>query len=60
MDQTTSPSVENPIEESATEYLRTHRIPDLFQNLSASLVYNRPGQQIFPDHLLRLTAHFSR
>ena len=47
MDQNATTSVENPVEESATDYLRTHRIPDLFQNLSASLVYNRPGKELF-------------
>ena len=39
-----SAPVANPIEQSGSDYLQTHRIGDLFHNLSASLVYNRPGR----------------
>jgi hypothetical protein len=38
-----SAPVANPIEQSGTDYLQRHHIPDLFHNLSASLVYNKPG-----------------
>jgi hypothetical protein len=38
-----SAPVANPIEQTANDYLQTHHIPDLFHNLSASLVYNKPG-----------------
>ena len=44
MEPRASAPVANPIEENGTDYLRTHRIADLFQNLSASLVYHRPGK----------------
>ncbi|UJR31716.1 hypothetical protein I4U23_019196 [Adineta vaga] len=37
-----SAPVMNPIEQSGADYLQTHRIPDLFHNLSAALVYNKP------------------
>ncbi|CAF0754338.1 unnamed protein product [Adineta ricciae] len=37
-----SAPVMNPIEQSGTDYLQMHRIYDLFHNLSASLVYNKP------------------
>ena len=33
----------NSIEQSGSDYLQMHRIGDLFHNLSASLVYNKPG-----------------
>ncbi|CAF0725965.1 unnamed protein product [Adineta steineri] len=37
-----SAPVANPIEQTGADYLQTHRIPELFHNLSASLVYNKP------------------
>ena len=40
-----SAPVMNPIEQSGTDYLQMHRIYDLFHNLSASLVYNKPGNE---------------
>lgn len=43
MDFHPSAPMANPIEETASDYLRMHRIPELFHNLSASLVYNKPG-----------------
>ena len=43
MAYTPSAPVANPIEENGTDYLQTHRINELFQNLSASLVYHKPG-----------------
>ncbi len=43
MDNNPSAPVANPVEQTGTDYLQAHRIPDLFHNLSASLVYNRPG-----------------
>jgi hypothetical protein len=43
MDNEPSAPLGNPIEQTATDYLQTHHIPDLFHNLSASLVYNKPG-----------------
>ena len=45
MEPKPSAPMANPIEESGTDYLQTHHIPDLFHNLSASLVYNRPGME---------------
>ncbi|CAF0802386.1 unnamed protein product [Rotaria sordida] len=42
MDNYPSAPNANPIEETATDYLQMHRIPELFHNLSASIVYNRP------------------
>ncbi|CAF1306521.1 unnamed protein product, partial [Didymodactylos carnosus] len=33
---------QNQLEQTAADYLRTHRIHDLFNNISASLVYNKP------------------
>lgn len=47
MDAHPSAPAVNPIEETATDYLKIHRIPELFHNLSASMVYNRPGNSIF-------------
>lgn len=44
MDTDSNIPVTNPIEETANDYLQMHRIPELFHNLSASLVYNRPGE----------------
>ncbi len=43
MDNEPNAPVANPIEQTATDYLQKHRIPDLFHNLSACLVYNKPG-----------------
>lgn len=43
MDIKPSAPVANPIEQTAADYLQTHRIHDLFHNLSATLVYNKPG-----------------
>ncbi|CAF3595829.1 unnamed protein product [Rotaria socialis] len=37
-----SAPIANPIEETANDYLQMHRIHELFHNLSASMVYNRP------------------
>jgi hypothetical protein len=43
MEYKPSAPIANPIEQTGTDYLQTHRIADLFYNLSASLVYNKPG-----------------
>ena len=43
MDNGATASVVNSVEQTATDYLEMHRISELFHNLSASLVYNRPG-----------------
>ncbi|CAF2973461.1 unnamed protein product [Rotaria sp. Silwood2] len=42
MDNHPNAPIANPIEETATDYLKIHHIPELFHNLSASLVYNKP------------------
>ncbi|CAF1421367.1 unnamed protein product [Rotaria magnacalcarata] len=42
MDNHPSAPIANPIEETANDYLQIHRIHELFHNLSASMVYNRP------------------
>mgnify|MGYP002378487456 CR=1 FL=1 len=43
MEYNTNTPFNNPIEQNGTDYLKQHRIADLFQNLSAALVYNKPG-----------------
>ena len=32
-----------PREEEAAEYLKTHKIPELFDNMISELVFHRPG-----------------
>ena len=52
-----SAPVMNPIEQSGTDYLQMHRIYDLFHNLSASLVYNKPGNEKNTFILLIITSY---
>ena len=45
-----------PFHEEATSYLKIHKIPELFEHLTASLVYYRPEnpQQFIAEHLKKL------
>ena len=49
-------AVTGPMETEAADYLRRHRIPQLLENLTASLVYHRPEdpRQFMRDHVQQL------